>query len=435
LNTFSNGLAGVPTSALLTIVDDETINEPAGSVDTSYNASAGADGFIYALSLQADGRLLIGGDFNMFNGIGRKRLARLDAGGQLDAVFNPPGGANDSVRAILPQPDGRVVVGGFFTNVAGTTRNRLSRLNVDGTTDSSFDPGAGADGPVFALAQHADAANAGRLIVAGGFAAVNGVNRPFVARVNTNGTVDPGFNTGLGPSAVVFATAVQADGRVVIGGDFLTVDGQTSPRLARLNANGSLDTNFSANLGLGFSDSVRAVLVQSDGRILVGGLFTNFNGTNVHRLARLNANGTVDVTFAPNNGPAAGGDNSVLALALQPDGKIIVAGDFQHFSGVTRSRLTRLNEDGTVDPAINFGLGANNFVASGAVPLNDGRIVIGGGFTSFNGLARNYLARLYGGVIAGAGRVEFTTSAFTANESQNSALITVRRIGGTTGNI
>ena len=93
-------------------------------MDTTYSASAGANGFIYALALQADGRLLLGGDFTLFNSITRPRLARLDADGNLDGVFNPPGGASASVRAILAQLDGRVVVGGFFTNVAGTARNR-----------------------------------------------------------------------------------------------------------------------------------------------------------------------------------------------------------------------------------------------------------------------------------------------------------------------
>ncbi|MBI3882155.1 MAG: hypothetical protein HY301_19105, partial [Verrucomicrobia bacterium] len=435
LNTFVNATPAAPTAAILTIVDDESVNEPAGSVDTTYNAAAGANDFIYSLALQPDGQLVIGGDFTVFNNFGRRRLARLDANGNLDPVFLPPGGANDSVRSITVQPDGRLIVGGFFTNVAATTRNHLSRLNTDGTTDSSFDPGAGADGPVFATALHGDPANAGRIIVGGNFAAFNGNPHPFLARLLTNGVVDESFNPGVGPDGTVYAAAVQPDGKVLIAGDFRNVAGQPAQGLARLNPNGALDAAFVGNLGTGFTGSVRALALQSDGRILVGGLFTNFNGAVVGRLVRLQANGTVDAGFAPNNSFAAGGDGSVLGLALQPDGKLIVVGDFSKFSSVTRNRITRLKEDGTVDPTINFGLGANNFVAAGVVQITDGRIIVAGGFTAFDGLARNHLARLYGGVLDGPGRMEFSSATYVVAEAGTNATITVRRTGGTTGDV
>jgi uncharacterized repeat protein (TIGR01451 family)/uncharacterized delta-60 repeat protein len=427
------GTLGAPPTAVLNIIDDEHVNEPAGSVDTTYNASAGANGFLYALALQPDGRLLIGGDFTTFNGLPRHRLARLDANGQLDSVFDPGTGASDPVRGLALQADGRVIVGGPFTNLGGFARRGIGRLNVDGTVDETFDPGAGADNPVAAMAIHQDAANSGKIIVVGEFATFNGVNRPYVTRLNPDGMVDGSFATGLGPNGPVTATVIQSDGRVLIGGDFTEVNGVPSHRLARLNANGSLDTNFTASLGSGFDNSVRAIAIQSDGKILVGGLFTNYNGAAVNRLARLNTDGTSDARFLPNASSLLGGDNSVLGLALQPDGKIIVVGDFTVFSGVSRSRITRLRNDGSVDPTINFGSGANSFITTATVQLNDGKIIVGGGFTNFDGLARNYLARLHGGVIAGPGRFEFTSAAYASPENVTNVVITVRRRGGTTG--
>jgi uncharacterized delta-60 repeat protein len=435
LAAFTNGAMGSPLSAVLTIVDDERFNEPAGSVDTTYNAMAGANGFISTLLLQADGRLLIGGDFTAFNGLPKVRLARLDANGVLDATFNTGTGFSDPVQKIAAQPDGRLVIGGSFTNVDGANRNRVARLNVDGTLDLTFDPGAGADNPVSAVALHSDPAHAGKIVLGGAFATFNGQSRPFVARINPDGTLDGGFNTGTGPDAKVNALALQMDGKVVIGGDFTNVNGTVRQRLARLNADGSLDTAFGTNGLFGADGSVRAITLQSDGRILVGGVFTNFNGLPVNRIVRLLADGTLDPAFTPNFNPALGGNGEILTIVVQADGKILVGGDFTSFSGVTRNRFTRLKEDGTVDPTINFGLGANSFVAAAVVQLTDGKIIVGGGFTQFDGQPRNFLARLHGGVLAGPGRIEFTAPFYSVVESNLVASIGVRRTGGTTGGV
>src|SRR6202000_2029622 len=118
------------------------------------------------------------------------------------------------------------------------------------------------------------------------------------------------------------------------------------------------DTTF--NPGTGASDSIRAVTIQPDGGILVGGLFTNFNGVVCNHIVRLNSNGSVDSTFTP----GLGANNVVLSIAVQTDGRIVLGGSFSLCSGVTRNSITRLMPNGTVDPTINFGTGANSFVAA-----------------------------------------------------------------------
>jgi uncharacterized delta-60 repeat protein/uncharacterized repeat protein (TIGR01451 family) len=429
LTSFVNGSPGSPNFATLTIVDDERFNEPAGSVDTTYNATAGANEIIYTLALQPDGRLLIGGEFTAFNGLPRTRLARLEKSGQIDGTFLPGPGASDTVRALALQQDGRILVGGLFTNLGGVVRNRIGRLNPDGSLDGSYDPGAGADNPVYAIALHRDSAHLGKAVIGGAFSMVDGVNRSFVARLNLNGTVDATFDPGTGADATIYAVAIQDDGKILVGGDFTNFNGVISPGLARLLPNGAVDTAFAAALGAGANASVRSIVIQSDGRILIGGLFTSVNGNPLNNLARLLPTGAVDPSFVP----GAGGDRPVFTVALQPDGKILVGGDFETFSGVTRRRITRLLADGTVDPTINFGVGANAFISAIAVQVDDGKIIAAGGFTEFNDVPRNRLVRLHGGVIAGPGRIEFRRPAFPVNEGGTNVLLSVRRIGGTTG--
>src|SRR6185369_3428667 len=112
--------------------------------------------------------------------------------------------------------------------------------------------------------------------------------------------------------------AVQPDGKVFIGGNFSSVNGANRNGIARLNANGSLDSSFNPSTSGG---SVSSVDVQSDGRLLIGGSFTNVNGTNRNRIARLNANGNLDSSFNPGTGVFGG---AVSSVALQSDGKVLI---------------------------------------------------------------------------------------------------------------
>ena len=424
LFNFTKASPGVITNATLTIIDDESQNLPAGSVDTSFESLPGPNGFVNALSLQSSGKLIIAGDFTIYHGVGMNRIARLNPDGTLDPLFTPGSGANTTVHALAVQPDQKIIVGGSFTNFNGTNRSAIARLDSDGTVDSSFNPGAGADNPIFAVALKAD----GKVVVGGSFTTFNGVSRPNLALLTTNGAVAPGFDTGTGVNGPVYAVAVQLDGKILIGGDFTTVNNTNRSRVARLNADGSLDLSF--NPGLGADGPVRAIVVQPDGAVVIGGSFTNVDVFQRSRLARLTTNGAVDVTFLATG---SGANSGVLCLALQANNKILVGGDFTFYNDVHRSRLTRVNADGAVDPTINIGTGADSFI--GAVILQpDQQILIGGGFTSFDGTPRDYVARLIGGENFGAGAFEFLSAGFTVRENGTNAIITVRRNGGTTGN-
>lgn len=430
------GSLGSPATAVLTIVDDEFYNEPAGSVDTTFNTAVGADGEIFALAVQRDGRVVVGGDFGSFDYVTRTRLARLDArDGSLDMGFLPSGtGPNGTVRALVNQTDDRLLMGGSFTAVNGIVRNHITRLNYDGTVDTSFNPGAGADGPVLAIAE--TFLNGPRKVLIGGsFTTVNSVLRGGIARLNDDGSLDTGFADGLGVNGSVLTLAAYPTnsmyaGKTVIGGEFSTVHGVPRSRIARLNVDGSLDLSF--NPGLGANDTVRALAIQPDGRVLVGGSFTNFAGFVFNRIVRLNPDGSVDGGF----NPGVGANDSVYSIVVQPDQRILLGGEFSRCSGVTRSRITRLLADGTVDPQINFGLAANNFIAAVALQPNTNagpRIIVGGGFAEFNSISRGRVARLYGGSLSGMGAFEFSAAEYSADEASTNVTISIRRQGGTAG--
>jgi uncharacterized delta-60 repeat protein len=413
------------------IIDAELVNGPAGSPDLSLNVWVGANTDVYTVALQPGGKIVAGGSFTTFQGPEHGRLVRLNPDATVDVEFMPNlVGANALVRTVISQTDTRLVVGGAFTTMNSVNRNYIARLNYDGSLDTGFNPGSGADNPVYALAE--TYVNGARKILLGGdFTKFNGVPRAAIARLNDDGTLDTAFQPGLGAEKVVYALAVYPTntlngGKVLIGGDFVSVNGVPYQRIARLNVDGSVDATF--NPGLGADAAVRAIALQADGGILIGGSFTNVNGVTFHGIARLSPNGALD----PNFTPQPGANGTIFSIAVQADQRIVLGGEFTTVSGVTRHRITRLQPSGKVDPTINFGLGANNFINAIAIQP-DQRIVIGGGFTEFNGRPMNRLGRVFGGALTGSGSLEFTAPAYSARQSQTNTFVSVRRLGGTSG--
>jgi uncharacterized delta-60 repeat protein len=152
---------------------------PTGLLDSSFNIGTGVNGVVNAVVLTPEGKVLIGGDFTMVNGIPRTRIALLNADGTVDESFNPAGVPNSAVNAILVA-HGRIYIGGDFTTIGASVRNRLARLTFDGSLDPEFDPGSGPNRSVYALAMQSN----GQLLVAGAFSTVNGFSTGGIARLN-----------------------------------------------------------------------------------------------------------------------------------------------------------------------------------------------------------------------------------------------------------
>ena len=348
--------------ALLTVV-------PAPVPDS---LDANANGTVWCLAVQLDGKILLGGAFATLSGASHTYLGRLNADGSLDTSFTV--GANTPpVLALAAQSDGKTLVAGSFTALGGQTRNRLGRLNADGTVDAAFNPGA--NNAVRALLVQAD----GKIVVGGDFTTLGGVARNWIGRLNSDGSLDAAFNPGA--NAVVHSLAAQADGKILVGGSFTSLAGQTRNRLGRLHANGTLDVSFDP----GANSTIRCLAVQADAKIVVGGDFGTLGGQTRNRIGRLQPDGSVDDPFNP------GADDSVYAMVLQTDGQLLVGGVFGTLGGQPRSHLGRLNPDGGLDGS--FNPGASDSVRALGVQA-DGKVLVGGNFTSLAGQSRFDLGRL-----------------------------------------
>ena len=373
------------------------------SLEEAFTTSTGT-GFNFpadSVAVQSDGKIVCVGSFTSFNGTALNYIVRLNASGTVDTTFveNIGTGFNDFPESVVIQPDGKIVCGGSFTSFNGVTVNHIVRLNSDGTRDTTFttNTGTGFNVDVNSIAIQSD----GKIVCGGFFTSFNGVTVNRIARLNSNGTLDTTFatNTGTGFNFQPYSLATQLDGKIIVAGSFTSFNGTTTNRIARLNSNGTLDTTFTTNTGTDFvGNQIDAVAVQPDGKIICVGNFITFNGAVVNHIVRLNSNGTVDAAFTTNTGTAF--SHLTLSLAIQADGKIIVGGNFTSFNGTTSRRIARLNSDGTLDTIFTantggsvIGGGFSGRVESIAIQ-SDGKIICGGLFTAFNGTTVGRIAVL-----------------------------------------
>jgi uncharacterized delta-60 repeat protein len=365
-----------------------------GGLDLSFvSGTVASTGNVSSSVVQSDGKLVIGGTFTSYNGTSINRIGRVNTDGSLDATFNVGTGANQLISKVLLQSDGKIIIVGNFTTYNGTAKNRIVRLNSDGSIDGTFNIGTGANSQIYSAALQSD----GKIVIGGTFTSYNGttgVNR--LARLNSDGTLDGSFSAGTGPDSWTYAMAIQPDGKIIIVGNFSSYSGTTVNRVARVTSTGALDNLLSFNAGSAISVAGSigyAVDLQSDGKIIIGGNFTTFNGSTKNRLVRLNTDGSTDNTF---NSGGSDANNVVYSCKVQPDDKILIGGHFTTFNGVTiPARVACLNSDGTRDATFNAGgAGAtSSFVLD--IALNSSQeIFIGGAFIAYNGTTRNKLAKL-----------------------------------------
>ncbi len=343
----------------------------------------GANPIVSAIALQPDGKILIGGSFTSVLGVTQNKIARLNTDGTLDLLFNPD--PNDDVLSIAVQTDGKVLVCGAFTFIGGQPRNRIARLS-EGTADS-FNPNA--NGAVYSIAVQAD----GKILAGGDFGNIGGSNRVRIARLNAVTGAADSFNPSANNS--VFSIAVQPDGKILAGGYFdglNSIGGQSRGRIARLDAGTGAADSWNPNAsGTDPLPGVFSIAVQTDGKVLAGGRFTTIGGQTRNRIARLDSTTGMADSFNPS------ANNQVDSIAVQADGKILAGGKFTSIGGQSRGFIARL--DAVTGAADGFAPNSDSDVLAIAVQA-DGKILVGGRFTSIGGQARNNFARLNNDTIA-----------------------------------
>jgi len=362
-----------------------------GTRDATFQNGQIVNGQVFAVAVLSDGKILIGGFFSSVNGVQRYRIARLNSNGTLDTSFDPGTGpvTGTYIYAIAPQPDGTVVIGGIFTTIGGVARRNIARLLPNGSVDLTFDPGQGALSEVYALRNTSSA----RVLVGGAFTAFNGVPRGGIARLNSNGSLDPSFASGTGIDLGRINTVVERfDGRIYVGGTFTQFDGVERKCVARLLANGTVDPAYGGATGpdLSTTTTVHALVEQPDGSLLVGGQFTSVGGTPKPYLAKFSNTGTLDPAYPIGSGP----NGIVYSMLLRPDGKALIGGAFPHFGERTALGYTLLNTDGSMDLAFDPGSGCNGGSITKLVVQPNERIIALGSFAGYNGAKRPNLLRL-----------------------------------------
>jgi uncharacterized delta-60 repeat protein len=378
---------------------------PDGTLDTAFDpnvTNANLEGppppqlVVISIALQADGKILVGGFFTSIGGQPRNNIARLDPVTGLADSWDPNATGSEQdfpVQSIVVQADGKILVGGDFDSIGGQTRNNIARLDATTGLADSFDPNATGDpfgSVVYSIVLQAD----GKILAGGAFASIGGQPRNNIARLDsTTGladSLDPNATGGGGGYSRVHSIAVQADGKILAGGHFTLIGGQPRNNIARLDPITGLADSFNPDAP-GLNIVVHSIVVQPDGKILAGGEFTSIGGQIRNRISRLDATTGLADSFDPN------ANDLVRSIAVQADGKILAGGFFTTLSpnggaAVTRNRIARLETDGRLDQTLNLST-VGTYVTATAVQA-DGKILIGGSFSTVLGVTRNNIARL-----------------------------------------
>ncbi len=338
----------------------------------------GDTGLAQAIAEQTDGKIIVAGRFDIANGVRRNTVVRFNTDGTFDTGFVPTGiPERATIRRLGLQADGKILVaysGGF-----------VYRLESNGTQDPTF-------APAFANPTDIAVLGDGRILVAGG-----GSGNGKIIRYSSSGIIDGTFSAPT-INGTIDRMIVQPDGKVLIGGEFTQIGALLRGRIARLNANGSLDATFNP-IG-GANGNVHDLALQPDGKIVIGGNFTAVNGSNNQAyIGRLTDTGALDSGFVQQ------ANSPVESLRLQANGKIVIGGQFTSVGGEQRSGLARLDVDGAIDGTFQIGSGANNKIWAVLIQT-DGKIVAGGEFGVFNGVPRISLVRLFA-ANAGGSRFDY----------------------------
>lgn len=353
-----------------------TLGTP-GTIDTGFDTQVGLGGAVFALGLQSNKKLLVGGTFSLFNNDSiPNNLIRLNTNGSLDNTFNFGGnGFDDKVSTITIQTDGKILVGGTFTEYDVEISKKIIRLNSDGSIDDTFQHGNIVDGSsVLSIKIQTDE----KILIGGDFTGYDSSITNYFCRLNTDGTLDTSFDYSNCFNDKVNDIFIQSDGKILVGGPFNSYSGIPANNIIRLNPDLTIDESFT--YGEYLNGSVNTIDIQSNGKILIGGEFTDYSGTSLGYIARLNSDGTLDTTFNSDNN---GFDNQINKIVIQNNDKIVVGGNFTNYNHETENYLIRLNIDGSKDNSFITESGFNNPITS-LISTSTNEIYVGGQFTYYN---------------------------------------------------
>jgi uncharacterized delta-60 repeat protein len=389
--TFGSGMISLKTP-ILQSSDSLTMAVSDPSVSCFDLKSFNTDNFGTAELMieQPDGKAIVAGYFTEYDGdTSITRIQRFNTDLSVDTTFDAGTATNSDIYAMALQPDGKIIIGGGFTTYNGVARRRIARLNTDGSLDTSFVIGTGFSASVWAVAIQED----GKILCGGDFTSYSGTQRTRIARLNTDGSLDISFSPSF--DNTVYQIKLQEDGKSIIAGSFLSGGTQALGRICRLNTNGSLDNTVFLNSG--FNSDVFSIDIDSDGKIIAGGAFTQYSGQSRNRIVRLTDGDKLDNTFSIGSGFTGGTGAPYVFDINSKNGKYVVAGNFVSYNGVAIGGFLRINNDGSQDTTFNTGTGFdfdfNSTVSTPILVLSNGNTLVTSVFTEYNGISTpNFVA-------------------------------------------
>lgn len=335
-------------------------------IDTTFSVGSGASNIINKIDIQSSGKVILSGDFQIFNGSSNKRIVRLLQNGVVDTSFTSGLGVDGPIRATFLLANDKLIIGGIFNTYNTTPVKNLARINANGTIDNTFNAaGVGPNNEVIEIFTQKD----GKILISGFFSKYNNVNFTGFLRLESDGSIDTNFALGSGTNLSPDCFAQQTNGKILIGGPFLRYKGVDVNKIFRIHLDGTLDTTFNSGF---ISGHVFEMLTLPDDKIIISGSFSSVNGRAANRIARLHRDGNIDTTFNSNF------SSRIRSMHLQKDGKLILVGDFTTVNSQTTQRLVRLNTDGSLDNTAYVG---TNGTIYDIAEQQDQNIIIAGNFT------------------------------------------------------
>lgn len=423
-------------------------------VDDAFDPHGGADQAVRAVALQNDGKILLAGAFKTFAGQPRRGLVRLLADGQIDSTFGGTGASgmvaypnqSDGLHALALQPDGKILAAGEFTQFNGESRTNIVRLNTDGSLDSTF------RGPWFHVRwswQEAVAIRTvhllpgGRMLIGGSFAIADSkgvVVNHVIARLNIDGSVDTSFSVpmGWGQSDWVLSLISSIDDTVVFGGFYPFAGINYAPTsvlrpsgLGIFHPLGGLQANPQSPLERRLF--ITAVATGNDGRtIAAGGVTGNWWYPEPTWAARLGI-ARRDADLDP--WPDFEADGSINTILVEPDGALLIGGNFTAVNQRLRGGVARFESNGRIDTCfetpvlLRHGFDATPPRALGLARSADGAVFVAGSFSEAGGKPRKGIVKLRQAGQCPPGQVRFGSLEYRVREDDFSAEITLIREG------
>jgi uncharacterized delta-60 repeat protein len=351
--------------------------------------------------LQSDGKMVVIGYFTQFNTVATNRIIRLNLDGTRDTSFNIGSGFNNSTYGIVQQTDGKYVIVGTFTSYNGVTANRIIRLNLDGSVDTSFNTGSGFNDMVTKIAIQSD----NKVIITGNFTSYNGSSINRIIRLNSDGTRDTSFNPGSGfmYNYSVNGLGVLSNGQIIVAGNFNSYNNVSCPMMIKLNSNGTRDTSFQYTSTGTSSKYISTIHITLD---LINGAdkitITVYDSlTNTSSLESYLYNGYLDTVIL--SGSSANSVNGTIAaihlLKSSPVDLYLLTGTFTTMNSyISANGIIRIDSHGNKDNTFNYGTGfitGSSIVGANVIIFQtNGKYLLGGAFTSYNGTIVDRIVRL-----------------------------------------